>query len=694
MYKQKKDFQTPKKYRKHEYVEYKYNVSNIVQYYSRRFPDIMNLFDIFSDICINKSDIGVSVEFSDEFIKSFFIDEFQTQLEERQQVDDMLAQQAMGLNIDETSGSYNDFGAPTGLESIISPDYTSDKTSDYTGNQYDMTTTDLKSIVNLFDSNGKRSEKRFKGLTKTLGSTLFDNFDDEVNNFSEDQTLDPVQQQLQVYDEVYQSVIYQYQVLISKIEKKIRKVLDNKLVKKVKYATKIADIYGYSIVTINKSDPNDVNIYTPLDVRLYKKKKSNLDMDNFIFAKIDQDGSESKLKVLNYQYNCYILSLDPMVMMPVPNIVRISWYLYLLDLVEILIIYNDLLKSKTIHLLEIPVFDQNSAPGYDDGVTTSSVTDNLALLNMIINNIESKLVVDTDYISNSENSSDTAMKLLKNVGLSVAYVPKLSPDSEMKNIKLDTEDNEYDKLFTMINEKIFAVLKFPLWFRTSTQVMATFKAIPREVVQFAHLVFMSRVNSALSELESFLEFIVKLHSDDYMVSYQGSESTIPIQLENVGITLKSILGEYLFDNYKAEQTRSSKLQNVLTFTSAGFTLNPHWVCQYVFPEYTVADILVDVGSIIDSKRQEVENALSGNISTPAGMEGSDLASEEDTGAEETGTEVASESTQSTASNVPKINWANVRASFAKALHATKSKEAKLVDSMIRDKTHTFYIKRV
>ena len=105
LYKQKRDPEPPKRYKRHEYVEYKYNVFNLIQYYSKRFPEIMDLFSTFSDICLNKSDIGVSVEFRDEFIQTFFIDEFQKQLEERQRTEDMIAQQAMGI-----TGLDNEFG--------------------------------------------------------------------------------------------------------------------------------------------------------------------------------------------------------------------------------------------------------------------------------------------------------------------------------------------------------------------------------------------------------------------------------------------------------------------------------------------------------------------------------------------------------------------------------------------------------
>jgi hypothetical protein len=512
---------------------------------------------------------------------------------------------------------------------------------------------------------------------------------------------------MQIYDQIYEDVIYQYHSLISKVEKKIRKVLDNKLIKKIKFATKTADVYGYSILTISKTDLNEVNIYNPLEVRLYKKKKSNLDMDNFIFAKVETDGTNQKLKVLNYQYHCYVLSLDPMVMMPIPNIVRISWYLYLMDLVEILIIYNDLLKSKTIHLLEIPVYDPNT--GYNDGQNTpqSNITDNLALMNMIINNIESKLVMDTEYIQNSENQSDVAMQLLKNVGLAVAYVPKLSADSEMKNIRLDTEDNAYDKLYSMLTEKIFAVLKFPLWFRSSVQIMTTLKAVPREAVQFAHLVFMSRVNSALSELEALMEFIVNLHADEFVASYQGSSTVIPVKIENIRIKIRSILGEYLFENQKSETARTAKIQNILTFVSAGFTLNPHWVCEYVFPEWTIGDILLDAGAALSSKRQEIESALSGNSSTVDSGEVDENGNPIDSGAVDengnpidTGTEQTAETTSTANSS---INWKAVKKSFASALLSmsntieseteTLKNIGKSVDRLMRFKTHRFNIKR-
>lgn len=806
LYNQKRDIDlVPKKYSKHEYVEYKYNVANIVEYYTKRFPDILDLFDVFSDMCLNKSDIGVTVEFSDEFIQKFFIDEFQRVLEERQEIEDMIAQQSMGITgLEEETGEYLDFGeldnqldggisdttdedlspiislfknfeqkvesqvpnapplenAPVGKNisdpmevAGISPPPTENITESETSseNEYESKTItnpmetsgiepppnsiqnkpsgsrtigDLRQFsglseeeelvkkptpqqstpssgktikdLSLFDSNGKRVS--LKNLVKTHGSTIFDSPEEFIDDESEDSTIElsPYDKQMMLYDEIYKSVIYQYNILISKIEKKIKKVIDNKLIKKIKYATRTADVYGYSIVAISKSNPDDINIYNPLEVRLYKKKKSNLDTDNFIFGKIESDGTNQKLKVLNHQYHCYILSLDPMVMMPIPNIVRISWYLYLMDLVEILIIYNDLLKSKTIHLLEIPVFDGNS--GYDDGqgAGTQNVTDSLALMNMIINNIESKLVMDTEYIQQNEGTEDVAMKLLKNVGLSVAYVPKLTPESRIENIRLDTDDNEYDKLYTMLNEKIFAVLKFPIWFRSSIQIMNTLKAVPREAVQFAHLTFMSRVNSALSELESFLEFIVQLHADEFTVSYQSSEEQVPVKLENIKIRLRSILGEYLFENYKQEQSRSTKLQNLLTFVSAGFTVNPKWAVEYVFPEYTIADVLVDAGTELETKRQEIENALNG-VTAPSpteNLEGSDLAAEEG---------VVSEEQPIEESGVHKINWDQVRTSFANSLISlTRGKTdtlelkniAKSVDNLIRYKSHSFNIKRV
>lgn len=506
-----------------------------------------------------------------------------------------------------------------------------------------------------------------------------------------------------IYDEVYDGVTYQYQLLLTKVEKKIRKVLDNRLIKKVKYATKIADIWGYSIITINKTDPDDISIYNPSELRIYKKKKSSLDLDNLIFGKIEiTDGTNQKIKVLNYGYNCYVLSLDPMVMMPIPNIVRISWYLYLMDLVEILMIYNDLIKSKSVHLLEIPVFESNGPDPNGDGVTASNMMDSISVMNMIINNIESKLVLDTDYIK-GENSEDVAMKMLKNVGLSVAYVPKLSPTSEMKDIKLDTDDQQYNKLYTMLSEKIFSVLKFPLWFRTSTQVMETFKAIPREVVQFAHLIFMSRVNSALSELEAFLEYMVMLHVDEYRVSYFGSEEEIPVELESIKVKMRSILGEYLFDNAKTEQIRSTKIQSLLTLTSSGLTLNPHWVCEWIFPEWTMGEVLLDVGQTLASKRQQIDNALNGNsgetTNSDQELEGSDLADESGDST------TPSDQSASTEFDFKKLDWDKIRASFASALigggddvqnhDSPQLKNIKRrVDQLVRLKSFRFNIKRV
>jgi len=88
-------------------VEDKYNVANIVEYYTKRFPDILDLFDVFSDICVNKSDIGVVAEFSDEFIQQFFVDEFQSRLEERNQVNSMLANQSLGIPEFQDDTNYN-----------------------------------------------------------------------------------------------------------------------------------------------------------------------------------------------------------------------------------------------------------------------------------------------------------------------------------------------------------------------------------------------------------------------------------------------------------------------------------------------------------------------------------------------------------------------------------------------------------
>lgn len=429
-----------------------------------------------------------------------------------------------------------------------------------------------------------------------------------------------------------------------------------------------------------------------------------MDLDNLIFGKIETtDGTNKKIKVMNYGYNCYVLSLDPMVMMPIPNIVRISWYLYLMDLVEILMVYNDLIKSKSIHLLEIPVFESNGPDPNGDSVTATNMMDSISVMNMIINNIESKLVLDTNIIKGSEGSEDVAMKMLKNVGLSVAYVPKLAPNSEIKDIKLDTDDQQYNKLYTMLSEKIFSVLKFPLWFRTSTQVMETFKAIPREVVQFAHLVFMSRVNSALSELEAFLEFMVMLHVDEYRVSYFGSEEEIPIELETIKIKIRSILGEYLFDTAKAEQTRSNRLQSLLTFSSTGYTPNPHWVCEWIFPEWTIGDVMLDVGQTLANKRQQIENALntnSGDVNTEEDQElsGSDLA-------DQNGEEATTDQTAATDFDLKKLNWNNIRASFAASLipegdgvkdsDSLQTKNIKRrVNEFIRLKSFRFNIKRV
>ncbi len=98
LYNQKRDFDPPGRYKRHEYVEYKYNVSNLIQYYTKRFPEIIDLFNTFSDICLNKSDIGVSVEFSDEFIHAFFVDEFQKQIEEQERIDKLLTKQSTGIN--------------------------------------------------------------------------------------------------------------------------------------------------------------------------------------------------------------------------------------------------------------------------------------------------------------------------------------------------------------------------------------------------------------------------------------------------------------------------------------------------------------------------------------------------------------------------------------------------------------------
>jgi len=98
LYKNKKELDIPKRYLKYDYVEYKYNVSNIIQYYIKRFPEIIDLFDVFSDICVNKSDIGVFIEFTDEFIKQFFIDEYQKKLEEQQQIDAMMSSQEIGMD--------------------------------------------------------------------------------------------------------------------------------------------------------------------------------------------------------------------------------------------------------------------------------------------------------------------------------------------------------------------------------------------------------------------------------------------------------------------------------------------------------------------------------------------------------------------------------------------------------------------
>lgn len=543
---------------------------------------------------------------------------------------------------------------------------------------------------NLFDSDSITSRLR----KSILQSSIFDQTDDvfEDDTFNDETAIDYFSKQIRVYDIIYDSVVYQYQQLVSKVERKIRETLDNQMIKKIKFATKTADIYGYSILTISKSDPTEINIYNPTEIRLYKKKKSNLDMDNFIFGKVETDTSgNQKLKILNHQFFCYVLSLDPMVMMPIPNIVKISWYLYLLDLVEILVIYNDLLKSKTIHLVEIPIFDPNST-GYDDGsggVTTTNVTDNLALMNMIINNIESKLVMDTELIRNSQNQSDVAMQVLKNVGLSVAYVPKLSEKGDIKDTKLETNNNDYDKLYGMLNEKIFAVLKFPLWFRTSATTMATFKAIPREVVQFAHMVFMSRVNSALSELEAFVKWYIDIREQELVVSYFGSDSVIQASIETIRIKIRSMLSDFLFQDEKTETARSAKVQNILTMTSAGYTLNPHWVCEYVFPEWTMADVILDTGTALDSKRKDIEAALTGydsdtEVGTDESATTTDLVDGEDT--------AASEQAPVTESNKIKINWNAVRKSVDRAMKIiSNNKNISTIDKL---KNHTFTIKRV
>lgn len=101
LYKKSTTLEIPKRYQKHEYVEYKYNVAGIVQYYQKRFPELIDLFDVFSDICLNKSDIGVFIEFSDDFIRKFFIDEYQKKIEEQQQLESMLAEQSMGIGTEQ-----------------------------------------------------------------------------------------------------------------------------------------------------------------------------------------------------------------------------------------------------------------------------------------------------------------------------------------------------------------------------------------------------------------------------------------------------------------------------------------------------------------------------------------------------------------------------------------------------------------
>ncbi len=221
--------------------------------------------------------------------------------------------------------------------------------------------------------------------------------------------------------------------------------------------------------------------------------------------------------------------------------------------------------------------------------------------------------------------------------------------------------------------------------------METFKAIPREVVQFSHLVFMSRVNSALSEIETFLEFLVSLHSDEFTVSYQGMESQIPVKIDNVRVSVRSILGEYLFENTKMETARSTKIQNILTFVSAGFQMNPHFVCQYVFPEYTIADILLDAGANLETKRQEIENALSGgNAFTEELVEAESGAIIENT-----------DSNAYPTMENQNINWKLVRKSFANILSKISNTDTaenknilQKVSNLIRFKSHTFNIKRV
>lgn len=101
LYKKSTTLEIPKRYQKHEYVEYKYNVAGIVQYYQKRFPELIDLFDVFSDVCLNKSDIGVFIEFSDDFIRKFFIDEYQKKIEEQQQLESMLAEQSMGIGTEQ-----------------------------------------------------------------------------------------------------------------------------------------------------------------------------------------------------------------------------------------------------------------------------------------------------------------------------------------------------------------------------------------------------------------------------------------------------------------------------------------------------------------------------------------------------------------------------------------------------------------
>jgi hypothetical protein len=550
----------------YEFVEYQYNVSSLVQYYTKRFPDIIEMFTVFSDMCILKNKIDVDIEFNDDFIYKFFVKLFKDRVRKQQEK----KQKEYEKKLKEESEKLDD----TSVDSLFSDfSYSEDSTS--TSEPMDTTGSD-EGVPGL----GLLEQE----LSSTSFRPVFDS-DVHLNDLK-----------VELYDEIYKDVESQLNHLISEVQEIIRDRVGASVIKKMKYAVKIADLYGYSVVTIDKKT-HTIHVYDPTQIKLYKP--TNPQNNEFIFAVRTKD---DEIKILNKTHYCYLFSLDPTVMMPVPNIVKASWYLYLLDLLEILIVMNDILKSKAVNILQIPVFDMDYQTNEED----KNVLDSLSVMNMIINNIESKLVLDSNVMSPGEdNIENTAMNILKNVGMAVSYVPKLSRDSRIENVRLDVPDQKYETLHTMLIDKIMSTFRFPRWMSSSGSSLLSLKQLPREVVQFGNLMFSSRLNSAVGEIKCCVQFYLHSILADVSISYRGYRRSVKPEFDKITVHIENLIDEYLFDREKTENIRQLKISNIITLFTTGTQLNPRWILKHAYPEYDPDEILVNEETNLNALQEEI-----------------------------------------------------------------------------------------